>query len=220
MWLSLIIGFIWYQVIAHIGISLGLHRYFAHRAFKAGHIFEVITLYMSVLAGSRSPIGWIGAHRMHHHHSDTDLDPHSPKYKGFLNVLFKHWVLVKIERKYVSTCWDKPSLVFFHKHWGKIWIASAIVFYFLGLIYLIIGSAILGFIGFGWVNAICHSVDGKSRNVMWVNILVGGEGYHDEHHKNGKQIRMGTWDHTGFFIEKLLLLTRAKSKVRISERVL
>ena len=91
MWLCLIIGFVWYQVIAHVGISSGLHRYFAHRAFRAGHVFEVITLYMSVLAGSRSPIGWIAAHRMHHHHSDTDKDPHSPNTKGFWTVLFSLW---------------------------------------------------------------------------------------------------------------------------------
>ena len=218
--IEILIMFIWWQIIAGVGISAGLHRYFAHNQYSVPYWMEYVFLWLATLAGARSPIGWIGAHRMHHHHSDTDLDPHSPKYKGFLNVLFNQWDLDKIERKYVRTCWDKPSLVFFHKHWGKIWIASAIVFYFLGLIYLIIGSAILGFIGFGWVNAICHSVDGKSRNVMWVNILVGGEGYHDEHHKNGKQIRMGTWDHTGFFIEKLLLLTRAKSKVRISKRFL
>ena len=96
MWLSLIIGFIWYQLIAHVGISLGLHRYFAHRAFKAGHIFEVITLYMSVLAGSRSPIGWIAAHRMHHHHSDTDKDPHSPNIKGFWTVLLSLWKIESI----------------------------------------------------------------------------------------------------------------------------
>jgi stearoyl-CoA desaturase (delta-9 desaturase) len=151
---------------------------------------------------------------MHHNHSDTDKDPHSPKYKGFWNVLFNQWELNAIDRKYVRECWDKPSLVFFHKHWGKIWIVSSIIFYMLGIFYLIVGSAILGFVGFGWVNAICHSVNGGSKNVMWVNILVGGEGYHDEHHKNGKKIRMGNWDHTGFLIEKLLFLTGAKSSVR------
>lgn len=218
--IEVLVMFIWWQIVAGVGISAGLHRYFAHNQYSVPTWMEYIFLWLATLAGARSPIGWIGAHRMHHHHSDTNLDPHSPKYKGFFHVLLNQWDLDKIERKYVRTCWDKPSLVFFHKHWGKIWIASAVVFYFLGLLYLIIGSAILGFIGFGWVNAICHSVDGGSRNVMWVNILVGGEGYHDEHHKNGQQIRMGTWDHTGFLIEKLLLLTRTKSKMRVSERVL
>ena len=80
---SLLIGFIWYQIIAHVGISAGLHRYWAHKSFTAGPIFEIVTLYFATLAGARSPIGWISAHRMHHHHSDKELDPHSPKYKGF-----------------------------------------------------------------------------------------------------------------------------------------
>jgi stearoyl-CoA desaturase (delta-9 desaturase) len=211
---EIIVMFFWWQIIAGVGISAGLHRYFAHKQYDVPIWMEYIFLWLSTLAGARSPIGWIGAHRMHHNHSDTDKDPHSPKYKGFWNVLLNQWELNAIDRKYVRECWDKPSLVFFHKHWGKIWIVSSIIFYMLGIFYLIVGSAILGFVGFGWVNAICHSVNGGSKNVMWVNILVGGEGYHDEHHKNGKKIRMGNWDHTGFLIEKLLFLTGAKSSVR------
>ena len=206
--IELLVMFIWWQLVAGIGISAGLHRYFAHRQFSIPVWMEYVFLWFATLAGARSPIGWIGAHRMHHNHSDTELDPHCPKYKGFWNVLFNQWELTSIDRKYVKECFEKPSLVFFHNHWGKIWLLTTIVFSLVGLWYLIVGSAILGFIGFGWVNALCHSIHGGSKNVMWVNILVGGEGYHDEHHKNGKRIRMGTWDHTGFFIEKLLLFTR------------
>lgn len=210
---EIFITFIWWQIVASVGISAGIHRYFAHKQYTVPIWMEYIFLWLATLAGARSPIGWIGAHRMHHNYSDTDKDPHSPKYKGFWNVLFNQWDIVSIDRKYVKDCWNTPSLVFFHNHWGKIWIASAILFYLLGFWYVILGSAILGFIGFGWVNAICHSINGGSKNVMWVNILVGGEGYHNEHHTDGKKIRMGSWDHTGFFIEKLLLLTRTQSKV-------
>ena len=90
---SLLIGFIWYQIIAHVGISAGLHRYWAHKSFTAGPIFEIVTLYFATLAGARSPIGWISAHRMHHHHSDKELDPHSPKYKGFWKVFLSLWTV-------------------------------------------------------------------------------------------------------------------------------
>ena len=45
-----------------------------------------------MLAGSRSPLGWVGAHRIHYRHSDTEEDPHSPKHKGFWEcVLINNW---------------------------------------------------------------------------------------------------------------------------------
>lgn len=202
---SLLLGFIWYQFIAHIGISAGLHRYWAHRAFKASPWFENLTLYLSVLAGSRSPIGWIAAHRMHHSHSDTELDPHSPSYKGFWTVFFSWWYIDKIPVKYSKDLFANPRMRFFHDHWKAIWIMSAALafllspWFFLGFI---IVPAILAPLGFGTVNAICH-IDGHSRNIPIANILVAGEGYHDEHH-NGKNLRYHKYDLTGYMLEKLI----------------
>ena len=42
MELTLLFGFLWYQIIAHVGISAGLHRYWAHKSFTAGPLFEII----------------------------------------------------------------------------------------------------------------------------------------------------------------------------------
>ena len=82
----LLLGFIWYQFIAIFGLSIGLHRYFSHKQFQVSKLYEIFSLYLAMLAGSRSPLGWAGAHRIHHRYSDTKLDPHSPTYKGFWNV--------------------------------------------------------------------------------------------------------------------------------------
>ena len=87
IFIMLVLGFLWYQLIAIFGLSIGLHRYFAHRQFKTTKVFETISLFLSMLAFSRSPLGWIGAHRIHHRYSDTNNDPHSPAHKGFWNVL-------------------------------------------------------------------------------------------------------------------------------------
>ena len=38
----LFLGFLWYQVIAIFGISIGLHRHFTHRQFDVSKIYEVI----------------------------------------------------------------------------------------------------------------------------------------------------------------------------------
>lgn len=202
---SVLVGFIWYQVIAHIGISAGLHRYWAHKAFKANALYEVITLYLSVLASSRSPIGWIAAHRMHHHHSDTELDPHSPNTKGFWKVFFSLWTIENIPPKYVKDLYQNPRIVFFHTHWGKIWAASAVLAFLISpyvFVSLIVVPAILAPIGFGMVNALTHW-NNKVRNVPWINILVAGEGYHAGHH-GGLNVRYHKYDHTGFILEKMI----------------
>ena len=55
MELTLLFGFLWYQIIAHVGISAGLHRYWPNNT--AGPLFEIITLYMCILAGAE--VNWL-----------------------------------------------------------------------------------------------------------------------------------------------------------------
>ena len=91
IFIIILLGFVWYQIIAIFGPTIGLHRYFSHKQFKTvSNTFETISLFLSMLAGVKSPLGWIGAHRMHHKYSDTKNDPHSPTYKGFWNVFFNN----------------------------------------------------------------------------------------------------------------------------------
>jgi stearoyl-CoA desaturase (delta-9 desaturase) len=65
-----------------IGMEVALHRYFAHRAFKAG---ERTRLALAIL-GSLSYMGplmwWVAIHRLHHAHSDAKGDPHTPQLGG------------------------------------------------------------------------------------------------------------------------------------------
>lgn len=201
---TLLVGFIWYQVIAHVGISAGLHRYFAHRAFKAGSVYETIVLTLATFAGARSPIGWIAAHRMHHAHSDTEDDPHSPSFRGFWTVMLSMWHIPHIPARFSKDLFNNPRVKFFHHHWAKIWIGGAVFFLLLGIeffIAFVIMPAVLALIGFGCVNAICH-LSGESKNHPWANILTAGEGYHAEHH-DGKVLRFHKYDFTGAVLEFL-----------------
>ena len=201
----LLYGFLWYLIIAHVGVSAGLHRCFAHKAFKSHWIYEILVLWMTNLIGLRSPIGWMGVHRMHHHHSDTDLDPHSPLKVGFWKVLFGIWKVEKIPTKYVRDLYQNPRILFFHNYWHVIWATQAFVALLISwqffVAYTVIPS-ILSLIGFGLVNGVCH-VGGKSRNFPIINILTAGEGYHAEHHK-GKNLRFHKYDHMGAILEWLM----------------
>jgi len=71
-------GFLFF---AQLGVSMGYHRYLAHKSFKPKRWFEILMIILGLPAGT--PIQWAGNHRAHHQHADTKLDPHSPHHRGF-----------------------------------------------------------------------------------------------------------------------------------------
>lgn len=70
-----------YVVIAP-GATVGLHRYFTHKSFKAKKSVRIGLGVLGEMAIEGPIIKWIPEHRMHHRFSDTDLDLHSPM-RGF-----------------------------------------------------------------------------------------------------------------------------------------
>ena len=74
------------------GITAGYHRYFAHRAYKAGRVVQFGLAWLGCMAMQKGPLWWAAHHRDHHRYSDTEDDPHSPITKG---VWWSHvgWVL-------------------------------------------------------------------------------------------------------------------------------
>ena len=201
-----ILGFLWYQVIAIFGISIGLHRHFAHRQFDVSKIYEVIILFLITLTGARSPLGWIGAHRLHHANADTENDPHSPDIKGFWNIVFNRWTCKNIPRKYIKDVIKNPRIIFFHKYWKHIHLTAVIISLLIGLnffIAFIVIPYVLGFFGYGFFNAAGHK-NYKPRTNFWINILSAGEGFHDVHHNNEKLTRLNKYDISGIVIERFI----------------
>jgi len=65
-------------VLTGLGITVGFHRYFTHRAFKTGPVIRG-TLAILGTAAIEGPItAWVADHRKHHAFSDQPGDPHSP----------------------------------------------------------------------------------------------------------------------------------------------
>jgi fatty-acid desaturase len=64
-----------------LGVSLGYHRYLAHRSFEGSRWLTLALVLIGLPSGT--PAQWAGNHRAHHAHVDTPLDPHSPHYGGF-----------------------------------------------------------------------------------------------------------------------------------------
>ena len=61
-----------------IGVEVGYHRYFSHRAFKAKPWVEVMLIILASFSGQGPVIAWASNHRHHHRFSDATEDTHSP----------------------------------------------------------------------------------------------------------------------------------------------
>jgi stearoyl-CoA desaturase (delta-9 desaturase) len=61
-----------------LGISVGFHRHFTHRAFKTGRAMRATLGVLGSAALEGPLIPWVATHRKHHAFSDREGDPHSP----------------------------------------------------------------------------------------------------------------------------------------------
>jgi stearoyl-CoA desaturase (delta-9 desaturase) len=65
-----------------IGITVGFHRYFAHKTFKTSRAIEIFLAILGSMSAQGSIVAWVSVHRCHHQYSDLEGDPHSPHLYG------------------------------------------------------------------------------------------------------------------------------------------
>jgi stearoyl-CoA desaturase (delta-9 desaturase) len=89
---SIIIGWITGLWCA-FGTTIGAHRLYTHRSFKANKKLQVLLLFWQTMAVQNSMYEWVRDHRVHHKYTDTNADPHNSK-RGFF---FSHigWLMCK-----------------------------------------------------------------------------------------------------------------------------
>jgi len=209
----IIYGYIFYFIIATIGISAGYHRYFTHRAFTTSKNIEMLMLLLGLICGGRSALTWAAVHRMHHSKSDTEHDPHSPLYKGWLNVLTSQWKVEYIPKKYIKDLLKNPRVVFFHRYGTYIHIAYAFVMLVGGIdlfFVFVVMPFILSWIGFGLLNWLAHA-EGQPKDVPYLNLIAPGEGWHKQHHLKPQSKRLHKYDIAGITIERLLATTKSSN---------
>ncbi len=176
-------------------VGTGLHRYFAHHAFRTSRPFQFLLATATSLTFT-DPIGFAGKHRIHHRFSDTEDDVHSPD-QGWFSCWF--WSLADdglSDDDVVRAAPDLakfPELMLLHRWF---WVPGVV---FAGALLMIGGFSLLA-IGYALaivvvmnissaVNYVCHrwgtrrfETADKSRNNLLVAILSWGEGWHNNHH--------------------------------------
>jgi stearoyl-CoA desaturase (Delta-9 desaturase) len=76
-WDIAILGVAFYMV-SMLGITVGFHRLFTHRAFRASRVLRICLAVMGSLAIQGPLLRWVADHRRHHAFADREGDPHSP----------------------------------------------------------------------------------------------------------------------------------------------
>ena len=153
------------------------------------------------------PKAWACMHRLHHRHSDTKEDPHSPSNEGVFGVMLGQLhsyerIMVGLIKKYPEFTEVVKDLNFpvnwvnRKKIWWLPYLVHVMIAFALGTAFHsgLLGAAYwLGIMSHpfqGWlVNAFAHrygyrnhSTDDQSVNNTWVAWLVMGEGYQNNHH--------------------------------------
>ena len=77
--LGLLVGL---YLLTALGVTLGYHRMFTHRAFESSRAFRAIVAVLGSMAVQGSVITWVADHRKHHTFTDQAGDPHSPHLAG------------------------------------------------------------------------------------------------------------------------------------------
>ncbi|WP_443029105.1 acyl-CoA desaturase [Spirulina sp. CS-785/01] len=188
-----------------LGITLGWHRLVSHRSFKTPKWLEYLLVFFGALSCQGGVIHWVGLHRMHHLHSDTDPDPHDSS-KGFW---WSHmgWMLYRIPGeedipRFTKDIWDDPVYRFLQNNFVPVQIVLGLVLYAIGgwpfIIWGIFARLVLVFHCTWFVNSATHMFgyrtfesNDKSRNCWWVALVTYGEGWHNNHHAHQYSARHG-----------------------------
>lgn len=65
-----------------LGMTVGYHRLFTHRAFSTTPVVSCFLIIMGSMAGRGPMLSWVAMHRRHHELSDHQGDLHSPNLHG------------------------------------------------------------------------------------------------------------------------------------------
>jgi stearoyl-CoA desaturase (delta-9 desaturase) len=200
------------------GLTAGYHRYFAHRAYRTSRAFQLALAWLGASAAQLGPLWWAAHHRLHHRHSDTAQDVHSPHARS---LWWAHlgWLVC---RKHSATRLDAIAdfAVYRELRFLDRWHALAP----LSLVALLfasgealrahapgLGTSGMQLVGWGFfvsttvlyhvtfaVNSLGHAFGSRrfetrdrSRNNALLALLTLGDGWHNNHHAHPELARHG-----------------------------
>lgn len=201
-------------LITHWYLSLFLqsffhHRYAAHRMFTMTRRWErffFIACFMVHGSSYLSANAYAVMHRLHHAHTDTVQDPHSPhnasnifamllQGRNYYFSIFSNNALVHDKYKKDIPSWNAFDRMAHSWLTRSAWVIvylllyMAVVenpWYYIFLPLTIAMSTIQGAVVNWWAHRFGYenfTMDNTSKNILKVDVLFCGEAYHNNHHK-------------------------------------
>ncbi len=178
-------------VVFGLGITIGYHRLFSHRAFKTTRTLTALWAILGSMALQGPVTQWVTDHRKHHARTDREGDPHSPHHgfgpgwKGVIKGLWHAqmgWLLTTkgLERgeRYGKDLYADPLIQWIDRLY-MVWLVLSLGIPFVVGYWAGGGSLLLGFECFIWagllrvfifdhftwsVNSICHMYGRRDFN--------------------------------------------------------
>jgi len=186
------------------GVTIGYHRYFAHRSFRTGRVFQFLLALLAECTSQKGVLWYTSHHRHHHRYSDTELDLHSPRRRSFW---YAHvgWIFDSTDDTDLNAVRDfarYPELVWIDRYWLLPPFALAVAaFAYAGVSGLFFGfffNTVVTWHVTYLVNSVAHRYGSRrfatsddSRNNLIIALLMFGEGWHNNHHYCMSSVRHG-----------------------------
>jgi len=216
MWIFLLFT----QNFSGAGITMGAHRLWSHKTYKAKLPLEIILTIANSMAGENSIYVWSRDHRTHHKCSEKMGDPHNAK-RGFF---FAHmgWLMVRKHPEVIragktvnmSDLENNKLVMLQHKYYISSFLICGFVLptvlpYFLWgeCLYTAYFMAVFRYVTVlhvTWlVNSAAHFFGNKPYDKtigptenMLVSMLAMGEGFHNYHHTFPYDYGTSEWGYT------------------------
>jgi stearoyl-CoA desaturase (delta-9 desaturase) len=227
-------AFLWTWLAAALmscGVSVGYHRLFAHRAFKTTTFLRRVFATIGVLGVNDRPAQWVAHHRIHHAYTDTPRDLHSPSVFGFFfaHVAWFYRPPAAIHKYENFSAIARDVLADPYIDWlSRTRYPSYLLTAILGAILYAIGGfdwflwgvyvrVVMTWQGFFCVNSVTHkfgyrnyAVRNTSTNCPLIDVIVLGEGLHNNHHAQASSAKFShKWFEFDFWWGLIWVLERA-----------
>ncbi|MEO9470193.1 acyl-CoA desaturase [Parasphingorhabdus sp.] len=186
-------------VIINMGVGIGYHRFYTHRAFETSKPMRYAIAIMAQLACQASVLKWAADHRRHHAFADKVGDLHSPHVDGFGKPMkgFKGFAIAHFGWLFDDTTSDMNV-------YGKGLIDDDAVMFahrtrWLWVLVSMIGIPVIWALSFGTVENIIGTVliGGFFRTFFFLNLVMGvnsiGHMFGTQRFKTGDRGRNNWW---------------------------
>ncbi|MGK8488297.1 acyl-CoA desaturase [Nocardia asiatica] len=159
-------------LVTGLGVTVGYHRLFTHRTFKAAPWVAAVLAVLGSMAGQGGVVSWVALHRRHHEYSDREGDPHSPNLSGgglrgaLRGLAHSHFLWMR-RHEYPNVVHYAPDLV---KDRSLVRIAR-LYYYWVGL-GLLIPTVIGGLVSLSWTGAVSGLLWGGLARIFVLEHIV------------------------------------------------